>query len=99
MADETPSDPVKAVEAKLSKGNWGVIGGGFGSAILAAMGWANSVKSDLSTAISKLDAAAVRLDKLEEKVDRKFDRLEGRLLDVERQVPGRNGSAALKPTN
>lgn len=84
----TPQDdPIKAVEAKLSKGTWGYIGTGFGSAILAAVGWANSVKSDLSTAISKLDLATTRLTQLEEKVDKKFDRLETRLLDVERQVP------------
>ena len=33
------------IEAKLSKGTWGYIGTGFGSAILAAVSWANSMKA------------------------------------------------------
>ncbi|MHB1950092.1 MAG: hypothetical protein ACYCQK_01305 [Acidiferrobacteraceae bacterium] len=80
---ESPSQAIERAVVNLSKGTWGTLGSTILGILIAAGAWATSMKSDLQTAISKIDSVTSRLDEMA----RRFEKIEDRVLNVERILP------------
>lgn len=96
-AGSNPADAIAAAAVSLSGKTWGTLGTTFAGAIIAAAGWANSMKNDIQDSNRKLDATTVKLDVVVEKLgamEKRFEKIEDRMLSVERRTHG-NG----KPPN
>jgi hypothetical protein len=62
----------------LTGWDWGKLSGGIGTIVVAAAGWANSMQGKVDTAIAKLEAVEMRLEKFEGKLERIVERLPAR---------------------